>query len=91
MSAQEALGELLETLVALVTSTREDAGDMWMEARLAPSISGSLFGIAGRSIARGFEERGSGSRIELRGVPRRQRDLAPRATSGVLVDEGSRH
>jgi hypothetical protein len=91
VSAQKSLGELFETLIALLAGARKNARDVRMKTRLPPSISGGLLGIPRRAIASGLEENGRGNGVELGIVARGKREPADGSAAGVLVHEGSRH
>ena len=90
-SAQEAFGELLETLVSLLSGAGEDARDVGMQPWLPPTVSGGFFRITGGAIARRLEQRRGSRCVEFRIVPRRKREATTRPAAGVLVDERSRH
>ena len=90
-SAKETLGQLLEALVPFLAGPRENAHDVLMKARLPPPVSGRVFGVAGGTFARAFEQRRGGGRIEIRIVASGKGEVATRPAAGVFVDEGSGH
>jgi hypothetical protein len=91
VSTQEALGELLETLIAFLARAREDARNVRMKTRLAPPISGRFLRIARRALARGLEEDGGGSGVELGIITGGKGEPADGTAAGVLIYEGARH
>jgi hypothetical protein len=90
-SAKETLGQLLEALVPFLAGARENAHDVLMKSRLPPPVSGRVFGVAGGTLARAFEQRRRGGRIEIRIVAGGKGEAATRPAVGVFVDESSGH
>ena len=90
-SAEKTFGELFQALVAVLSRMLEEASDVRVQLRLAPAIPRGFFGIARGTVARGFEQRRRGRRIEFGVVARWKREAATGAVAGVLVDERPRH
>src|SRR6267143_4246436 len=91
-SAQEALGELLQPLVARGAGAIENPLDVLAQPGLAPIIPGGLLGTRRLAGAGGLEQRVRRGAIEVRMALRWQPIVAPgRLVARIFFGERSRH